>query len=123
MNEATYHDKLGQMITVGFKEGNGLKQEAGLALNLLNITMEYVTRQLSVETKSTIFYKSVQLIGYADDINIMGRIIRALSEVCEELKWTGCRAQYQCQKNKSIVQNKRTKKINIDNERSWHWSC
>jgi uncharacterized membrane protein YkvA (DUF1232 family) len=30
----------------------------------------------------------VQLIGYADDINIMGRIIRALSEVCEELKGT-----------------------------------
>jgi uncharacterized membrane protein YkvA (DUF1232 family) len=28
----------------------------------------------------------VQLIGYADDINIMGRMIRAVSEVCEELK-------------------------------------
>jgi hypothetical protein len=50
------------MITDGFKEGNGLKPGDGLALNLLNTTMEYVTRQLSVENKSTIFYKSVQLI-------------------------------------------------------------
>lgn len=48
--------------------------------------MEYVTRQQSVEIKSTIFYKSVQLTGYADDINIMGRMIRALSEVCKQLK-------------------------------------
>lgn len=48
--------------------------------------MEYVTRQQSAEIKSTIFYKSVQLIGYADDINIMGRMIRALSEVCKQLK-------------------------------------
>jgi hypothetical protein len=76
------------MITDGFKEGNDMKPGTGLALNLLNKTMEYVTRQLSAETKSTIFYKSVQLIGYADDINIMERIIRALSEVREELKGT-----------------------------------
>jgi hypothetical protein len=38
------------------------------------------------KVKSTIFYKSVQLMGCADYINIMGRIVRALSEVCEELK-------------------------------------
>jgi len=88
MNEATYHDKLGLMITDGFKEGNGLKPGDGLALKLLNKTMKYVTRQLSVEIKSIIFYKSVQLIGCADDINNMRRIIRALSEVCKELKGT-----------------------------------
>jgi sorting nexin-29 len=41
-------------------------------------------RQLSVEIKSTIFYKSVQLIGYADDINIMGRKKSQFSEVYEE---------------------------------------
>ena len=86
MNDVTFHDKIGLMITYGFKKGNGLKPGDGLALNLLNTTMEYVTRQLSVEIKSTIFYKSVQLIGYVDDINIMGRMVRVLSEVCEELK-------------------------------------
>jgi hypothetical protein len=41
---------------------------------------------MSVKVKSTIFYKSVQLIGYADDINIMGRMKRPVSEVYEELK-------------------------------------
>ena len=113
MNDSTYHDKIGLMITDGFKEGNGLKPGDGLPLNLLNTTMEYVTRQLSVEIKSTIFYKSVQLIGYADDINIMGRIIRALCEVCKELKGTAKEVglNISVEKNKSIVHSRRTKII------------
>jgi hypothetical protein len=32
------------------------------------------------------FYKSLQLIGYADDINIMGRTKSPVSEVYEELQ-------------------------------------
>jgi hypothetical protein len=36
--------------------------------------------------KSAIFYKSVQLIGYACDINIMGRRKRAVCEVYKELE-------------------------------------
>ena len=63
-----------------------MKQEAKLASNLSNITLEYVIRHLSVQVLSMMFYKSVQLIGYADNINIMGRIKRAISEVYKELK-------------------------------------
>jgi len=48
--------------------------------------LEYVVRQLSVEVKSTIFYKSVQLIGYTDDIHNTGRTKRAVPEVHEGLK-------------------------------------
>jgi len=73
-------------MTDGFKVGTGLKQGDGLAPNLFNIALEYVIRQLSVQTTSTIFYKSVQLIGYADDINIMGRTKRAISEAYSELR-------------------------------------
>jgi hypothetical protein len=69
----------------GLKRGN-LKQQDRLAPTLFNIALEYVTRQLSVQVKSTIFYKSVQLIGYADYINIMGRIKRAVYEVNKGLK-------------------------------------
>jgi hypothetical protein len=65
--------KIGTIMTDGFQVGNGLKQGDGLAPNLFNIALGYVIRQLSVQVTSKIFYKSVQLIGYADDINIMGR--------------------------------------------------
>jgi len=33
-----------------------------------------------------IFYKSVQLVGYADNRNIMGRTKRAISEVYKKLR-------------------------------------
>jgi hypothetical protein len=57
MNDSTYHVKIGQMMTDGFKAGNGLKQGDIVAPNFFIIALEYVIRQLSVEGKSTIFYK------------------------------------------------------------------
>ena len=86
MNNSTYHVKLRLMMTDGFKVGNGFKQGDWLAPILFNIALEYEIRQLSVEVKSTIFYKSVQLILYEDGVNVMGRQRRAVSAVYEELK-------------------------------------
>jgi hypothetical protein len=63
-----------------------VKQGDKLASNLSNITLEHVIRHLSVQVLSMIFYNSVQLIGYADNKNIMGRTKRAISEVYKELK-------------------------------------
>jgi len=65
-------------MTDGFKVGTGLKRGYGLAPNLFNLALGNVVRQLSVQTASTIFHRSVQLTGYADDVNIMGRTKRAI---------------------------------------------
>jgi len=48
---------IGQMMTDGFKVGNGLKQGDLVAPNLFIIALEYAIRRLSAEVKSTIFYK------------------------------------------------------------------
>jgi hypothetical protein len=48
MNDSTYHVKIGQMMTDGFKVGNGLKQGDIVAPNFFIIALEYVIRQLSV---------------------------------------------------------------------------
>jgi hypothetical protein len=72
-------------MTDGFQVGTGLKQGDGLAPCLLSIALEYVIRKLSVQTTSTIFHNSVQLIEYADDMNIVGRTKRATSAVHGEL--------------------------------------
>lgn len=71
-NNLSYCIKIGPMINDGFKVGNGSKQRDGLTPNLFNIALKCVTKWLSVQVKSTVFYISLQLIGYADDINIMG---------------------------------------------------
>ena len=86
MENSTYRVKIGTIMMDGFQVGTGLKQGDGLAPKLFNIALEYVIRKLSVQTTSTIFHKSVQLIGYAGDINIMGRRKRTISEVYGELK-------------------------------------
>jgi len=74
------------MMTDDFTIGNGLRQGYGLAPNLFNVALNYVITQLSVEVKSTIFYQSVQLLGHADNINIMRRKKGPVSELCEKLK-------------------------------------
>jgi hypothetical protein len=96
-------------MTDGFKVGTGLKQGDGLAPSHFNIALEYVIRQLSVQTTSTIFHKSVQLIGYADDINIMGRTKRAIPGVYGELKERAKQVGLiiNVDKTKAMVQNRR----------------
>jgi len=51
------------MIVDGFKLENGLKLGDGLAPNLFNIALEYIIKELSTEVKSTVFHKTVLLIG------------------------------------------------------------
>ena len=67
---------------------------------------------LSVQTTSTIFHKSVLLIGYADDINIMGRTKRATSEVYGELKERAKEAGLiiNVEKTRAMVQRRRPEK-------------
>jgi hypothetical protein len=67
---------------------------------------------LSAQVKSTTFYKPVQLILNADDINIMGRAKRALSEVYGELneaaKEVGLSVNVEI--TKAMVQNRRLRR-------------
>jgi len=109
MENSTYHVKIGTVMTDDFKVGTGLKQGHGLAPSLFNIALEYIIRQLSVQTTSTIFHKSVKLIGYADNINIMGRTKRAISEAYGELKERAKEVGLiiNVEKTKAMVQSRR----------------
>jgi hypothetical protein len=64
----------------------GLKQGDGKAPTLFNIVLEHVIRKTQVDTSSNICYKSGQIIGYADDINIVGRSIPAIKEIFDPLE-------------------------------------
>ena len=47
-----------------------------LSCDLFNILLESVLRKAGVLRNGTIFYKSVQLLAYADDIDIIGGTMR-----------------------------------------------
>jgi len=99
-------------MTDGFKVGTGLKKGHGLAPNIFTIALGNVIRQPSVQTASTIFHKSVQLIGYADDINIMGRTKRVISDVYGEMKERAKEVGLivNVDKTKAMTQNRRSGK-------------
>jgi hypothetical protein len=58
----------------------GLRQGDSLACLLFNLALEKVVRTAGIQTNGTIFYKSVQLLAYADDIDIIARSQAALKE-------------------------------------------
>ena len=48
--------------------------------------MESVLRKTGVDCNGTIFYKSVQLLAYADDIDIIGRTMRDVTAVLSAIE-------------------------------------
>ena len=75
-----------------FEVRQGLKQGDGLAPTLFNLALEYVIRKLGVDVNSTIHTKTVQILGYADDIGILARrwqmgeeVVHTLDNVAEEI--------------------------------------
>ena len=51
-----------------------------MAYLLFNLALGKVIRNAGIQTSGTIFYKSVQLLAYADDVDIIARYRAALKE-------------------------------------------
>jgi len=58
----------------------GVRQDDALACLLFNIALEKVIWDTGIQTRGTIFFKTVQILAYADDIDLMARTIPGLNE-------------------------------------------
>jgi hypothetical protein len=65
---------------------NGLRQGDLLACLLFSIALEKVIRDSGIQTRGTIFYKSMQILASADDIDIIGRSEDDIKKSCMTLK-------------------------------------
>jgi sorting nexin-29 len=63
--------KLRNVLSRQFDIKVGVRQGDPLACLLFNTSLENVIRDAKVETRGTIFNKSVQILAYADDIVII----------------------------------------------------
>jgi len=61
-------------ITCGVRHGDKL------ACLLFNIALGKVIRDSGIQTRGTIFFKTAQILAYANDIDIMARTTLALNE-------------------------------------------
>jgi hypothetical protein len=73
-------------LTDHFEVNRELKQGGRLASLLVSIALEYAVRQLPVDVNSSLIYKSDEIVGYVDDVNIMGRFMQTVEERCRELE-------------------------------------
>jgi hypothetical protein len=59
---------------------NGFRQGDELACTLFNIALEKIIRDANINQHGNIFYKSVQILAYADYIDIISRSLKSLQE-------------------------------------------
>jgi len=64
----------------------GVKQGDALACLLFNIALEKVIRDWGIQTRETIFFKSVQILAHANDIYLMARTTLGLNEAFLKLE-------------------------------------
>lgn len=80
MTKMTMHGVRGVVRMEGdisreFDIRGGLKQGDGLSCILFNIALEKAIRTADVVNRGTILNRSIQTLGYADDLDIIGRSI------------------------------------------------
>ena len=61
-----------------FNTTKGFRQGDALSCDLFNICLEIIVRRVGIRTSSNIITKSIQLLGYADDIDIVARNVEDL---------------------------------------------
>jgi hypothetical protein len=69
-----------------FETSSGLRQEDALSCTLFNLALEKVVRSAQINRTGTIFNKSVQVLAFADDVDIIGRSEAAVKEAYVALK-------------------------------------
>ena len=71
VTNVTCQVKVDWKLSMPFASSKGLRQRGGLACLLCNLALERVIRDSRVKTTGTIFFKSTQILEYADDIDII----------------------------------------------------
>jgi Reverse transcriptase (RNA-dependent DNA polymerase) len=93
----------------------GLRQGDELSTKLFNIALEGVFRRANLELKGTIFTKSIQLLGFADDVDIVGRNIRAVTDAYSRMEREANKIGLQVNEDKTkllmVAASERTKNL------------
>ena len=72
--------KMQNELSESFHKRKGLRQEDALACILFNIALEKIKRDANINQSGKIFYKSVQILAYADSTVIISRSPKSLQD-------------------------------------------
>jgi hypothetical protein len=93
--------KIQNMLSSPIITRNKVRQGASLACLLFNIALEKVVRDACINTRGTIFYKSVQILVFADDIDIIGRTQKCMKDAFLNLERAAKKTNLQINQNKT----------------------
>jgi sorting nexin-29 len=94
---------------------NGLRQGDALACILFNIALEKIICDANINQPGNIFYKSVQILAYADDIDISSRSPKSLQEAAVALDRAARRMGLEINQAKTKYMICGTKKKYVEN--------
>lgn len=63
-----------------------VKQGDGLAPTLFNLILEAIKRRANIRRNAMLLHHSYQILGYADDLDIAGRSLKAVKETFEVIE-------------------------------------
>jgi sorting nexin-29 len=86
MNNTHCRVKIENRFSEPINVKNGARQGDALACLLFNIALEKVIRDAAVNIRGTTFYKSIQILAYVVDIDIIGRTQSAMIEAFTSLE-------------------------------------
>ena len=115
MEGTTAKDKVQNELYESFHIRNGLRQEGALACVLFNIALGKMIRDANINQRGNIFYKSVQILAYADDIDIISRTPKSLQEATIALDRAARRMGLEIKQAKSKYTIYGTKKKHAEN--------
>ncbi|KAJ4438113.1 hypothetical protein ANN_14052 [Periplaneta americana] len=101
--------------TEQFNIDNGLKQGDALAPMLFNLALHWMITQTGIDPNSTLVHKSVQIVGYADDLDVMERSLTAIEEVYKDLEQGAAKIGLQINASKTKQMTQIRNKQNIYN--------
>ena len=73
-------------VSEKFQTLREFRQENALSCSFFNILLKMLMRSAEIETNNMTTNKSTQILGYADDIDVVGRTTSSVASVFQRLK-------------------------------------
>jgi hypothetical protein len=106
LRRVTCSVKIYNDVSESFTTQRGVRQGDALACLLFNLALEKVIQNAGIEKRGTIYHKPIQILAYADDVNVIGRTIRDLKEAFIKL-------EHEAQKMGLRINERKTKYMEV----------
>jgi len=86
LRKTTGRVKVQNMTTEEFAINKGLRQWGALSTQIFNVVLEKVMRHIQINKWGSIYTRTLQILAYADDVNLIGRSTGRLNDAVVQME-------------------------------------